>query len=400
MKKFLALMISFVVAGLIFAQQPADFLMRARALIESGKNSEAIVLLSDVFSKNADYRFLLERAEAEVASGDYSSAASDYQSANSLASYSGEFGMARISAIKGDAVSALKHLENNINSPFKKSEKEIMLDAAFSLIENTPEWRIFWKKDRYSVLETKMSEIVYYVSIGKSEDAVNLLKEISSDYREDQDVQYATALIQFSQGKYNETIAAMTKLLDKEKKNEKYLRLLAKAQSLSGNPSGASQSYSNLIDMGVVDASLFILRAECYNKTGEREKALKDISKFLELYPENRGALSFAGKVEAQSGDNLKALDYFSKNLKLHPNDPECFTDRASSYFASGTWNSAIEDYSMALDIQPSNSETWLNKGISLVNSSKLDDACHDFRAALKLGNKKAAGYISKYCIK
>lgn len=400
MKRFLVLMNTLIFAGVISAQQPADYLFRGKAFIESGKTGEAITILSEGLLKNQDYRFYIERAEAYMAGGDYKSAMSDYQNANALASSSGEYGLSRIYALKGDAVTSLKHLENNINSPFKKREKEIMLDAAFSLIENSPDWRQFWKKERYSMVEKSISEIEYYVSIGKTEDAGIALNELTADYPEDLNTQYAKALVDLSGGKNNESITLLTKLLETDKKNETLLRLLAKAQSSSGNPAGASQSYSDLIDMGVIDAGLFILRAECYNKTGEKDKALKDAAKFLELYPENKSALSFAGKLEAQSGDNLKALDYFSKNLKLHPNDPECFIDRGNSYLVSKTWDYAISDYSMALDIQPSNSETWLSKGVALLNSGNTEDACHDFRAALALGNKKATTYISRYCIK
>jgi len=400
MKRFLVLMNTLIFAGVISAQQPAAYLIRGKAFIESGKTGEAIAILSEGLLKNQDYRFYIERAEAYMAGGDYTSATSDYQNANALASSSGEYGLSRIYALKGDAVTSLKHLENNINSPFKKREKEIMLDAAFSLIENSPDWRQFWKKERYSMVEKSISEIEYYVSIGKIEDAGIALNELTADYPEDLNTQYAKALVDLSRGKNNESITLLTKLLETDKKNETLLRLLAKAQSSSGNPAGASQSYSDLIDMGVIDAELFILRAECYNKTGETDKALKDAAKFLELYPENKSALSFAGKLEAQSGDNLKALDYFSRNLKLHPNDPECFIDRGNSYFVSKTWDYAISDYSMALDIQPSNSETWLSKGVALLNNGRTEDACHDFRAALALGNKKATIYLSRYCIK
>jgi hypothetical protein len=35
----------------------------------------------------------------------------------------------------------------NLRSPFRKSEKEVMLDPAFALVENRPEWRQFWKKE-------------------------------------------------------------------------------------------------------------------------------------------------------------------------------------------------------------------------------------------------------------
>jgi Flp pilus assembly protein TadD len=54
----------------------------------------------------------------------------------------------------------------------------------------------------------------------------------------------------------------------------------------------------------------------------------------------------------------------------------------------------------MALDLEPGNSDTWLNKGIALLNSGKTEDACFDFRKSFSLGNKKAADYISRHCIK
>ena len=143
-----------------------------------------------------------------------------------------------------------------------------------------------------------------------------------------------------------------------------------------------------------------MLRADCYRKTGETDKALRDVRKYLEIYPENRSAISMAGKLESNSGDNLKALEYYSKNLKLHPNDPECYVDRANSYFISKTWDLAISDYSMSLDLKPTNSDVWLNKGIALLNSGKVEDACHDFRISFRQGNKRVADYISRNCIK
>jgi tetratricopeptide (TPR) repeat protein len=175
---------------------------------------------------------------------------------------------------------------------------------------------------------------------------------------------------------------------------------LAKAQTLTGNPSGASLTYTRLFSSGVADPEILLFRAECYRKTGETDKAMKDIDEYIDMYPEDKTALSLAGKVEAVSGDNLKALDYFSRNLKLHPNDPECYIDRANSYLIAKSWDWAINDYGMSLDLNPSNSDAWLNKGIALLSSGKVDDACHDFRKSLSLGNKRASEYVSRNCIK
>ena len=400
MKKILTLVLILVVTGTVFGQQTVYYILKARALNEQGKPDLAITLLDRAVSETKESGYFTERAEANILKGNYSAALSDYNEANKLTASSGEYGLARIYALKGDAGTALYHLELNLNSSFRKGEQEIMLDPAFGVIENRSEWRQFWKKEWYSSTEKSLSEIEYYISAGKADESRTVLSELKQNNPLNNDILYAEALINLAAGKYSEVIKVISGLTLLDPGNEKYLRLLAKAQTGASNQAGASVIYSQLIGSGVPDAELYILRAECYRKTGETGKALSDIEKYLDFYPENKNALSLAGKVESASGDNLKALEYFSTNLKLHPNDPECYIDRANSYFVSKSWDLAIKDYSMSLDLKPENSDTWLNKGIGLLNSGKVDDACHDFRKSLRLGNKRAAEFISNNCIK
>jgi len=400
MKKIL-LFISFAGIALITTgQKPVDYLMKGKALIEAGMPDEAVKTLSEGLKSFPESKFYLGRAEAYMAMGDYSQAINDYNSANKITQSSGEFGLARIYALKGDAATAVYHLEANLGSPFRKSEKEIMLDPSFSVIESRPEWRQFWKKELYGALEKGIAEIEYSISTGNTGDAKTTLSEFSGNYPGHDEIAYAGALISFAEKKHAESVKALTVLLADEPGNEKYLRLLSRAQEASGNFAGASSSYSRLIENSVGDPELLMLRAECYRKTGETGKAIDDVARYLDLYPGNKKALSFAGKLESASGDNLKALQYFSENLRLHPNDADCYIDRANSYFVSRSWDFAIKDYSMTLDLQPENSDAWLNKGIALLNSGKRADACHDFRRSFNLGNKKATEYLSRNCIK
>ena len=400
MKKIITLVWILLCTGTVFGQQTVDYILKARALTEAGKPDLAINLLTGAIAETKDSRFYTERAEANILRGDYSAAISDYNEADKLTPFSGEYGLSRIYALKGDAATALYHLEMNLNSSFRTGEKEIMLDPAFGPVENRSEWRQFWKKEWYSTTERSISEIEYYISAGKLDESKSVLTELKKSFDSNDDILYAEELINLASGNYSQVIKVISGITTSNPGNEKYLRILAKAQIGASDPAGASSTYSQLLSSGVADAGLFMLRAECYRKTGENDKALADVDKYLEIYPENRAALSLAGKVEAISGDNLKALEYFSKNLKLHPNDPECYIDRANSYFASKTWDLAIKDYSMSLDLKPGNSDTWLNKGISLLNSGKVEDACHDFRISFRLGNKRVTDYISRNCIK
>jgi tetratricopeptide (TPR) repeat protein len=354
-------------------------------------------VLNTAVNVSTDSRLFIERAEANILKGDFSGAISDFNEANRITPGSGEFGLSKTYALKGDAPTSLYHLELSMNSQFKKMEKEIMLDKAFSKLENRAEWRQFWKKEWYSLSEKSISEIEYYVSALKIDEAVEVLNQLRKSYDNDEDISYAEALINQAAGKNQEAIKAMSGL---NLSNEKYLRLVAKAQVAQNDPSGASVTYTQLINSGVPDAGLLIKRADCYRKTGETDKAMNDIKRYLEFYPNDNEALSLAGKIELKSGDNLQSLEYFSRNLKLHPNDPQVYLDRANSYFMSKSWDLAINDYAMSLDLKPDNSDAWLNKGISLLNEGKVEDACHDFRKSFSLGNKRVADYISRNCIK
>jgi tetratricopeptide (TPR) repeat protein len=383
----------------VYGQQSIDVILKARALSQAGRSAEAVRLLTQAIDETGGSLLYTERAEAYIAEKDLSAAARDFSQANSLTEHSGDYGLARIYALRGDAATSMYHLGLHMGSAYRKSEKEIMLDPAFHSVENRPEWRQLWKKEWYDYTEKSIAEIEFLTSKGKIEESRALINELKKYYPESEDVLYAEALISLESGRYSESVTLLSRLTTTNPGDEKYLRLLARAQTGQSNPAGASVTYSKLLGSGIADAELFILRAECYRKTRESDKAIRDIEKYLEYYPENKKALSLAGKVEAESGDNLKALEYFSKNLKLHPNDPECYIDRADSYFVSRSWDWAVRDYSMSLDLNPDNSSAWLNKGIALLSSGKTGDACYDFRRSYSLGNQKASSYIGKHCL-
>jgi tetratricopeptide (TPR) repeat protein len=400
MKRALVIILLAVNSCFLTGQSSAEYIMRSRALIESGKPGEAAAVLTEAAGRLNDAQLFLARADANLLKGDYQMAVSDLNTANSLTPGSGEYGLARIYALKGNPSTAVYHLQLCLKSSFKKSEKEILLDPSFNVIENSPEWRQFWKTDWYDNYEKGISEIEYDVSTGNIADAKSTLNDISGIYSERSGNLYAAALINYSEGKYPESLKALSTLASMEPSNEKYLRLLARTQEAAGNPAGASATYTRLLDLGVADAGLLLLRADCFRKTGENDKAVADAEKYLSFYPDSKKALSFAGRMESAAGDNIKALEYFSRNLALHPNDADCFTDRANSYFVARSWDLAIKDYSMALDLSPDNPDVWLNKGISLLNSGKTEDACHDFRISFNLGSRKATEYLSRSCIK
>lgn len=400
MKKGVLFFTIFLFFRIVGGQSVSDYLLKAQSYIKENNPGKAVEILSEAIGQKDDYRLFLLRGEAHVLNGKLSEAISDFNSANKKNPHSGDYALSRAYALKGDLSTSLYHLELSMNSDFKKDEKDILLDKAFIRMENKPEWRQFWKKEWYTELERNLSEVEFYLKSLKPENAVEILSRLEKEFPGNEDVKYAGALMNFYSRNYASSIKGLSELLSVSPDNEPYLRLLARAQTEASNPSGASATYTLLIKGEVADPDLFIRRAECYRKTGENEKALADVEKYLSFYPSDKSALRLAGKIEAASGDNLKALRYFSENLKLHPNDPECYLDRGNSYLSSKSWDWAVKDFSMALDLDPADSNTWLLKGIALIGYGKTEDACHDLKKSMSLGNKRASEYISKHCIR
>ncbi|MFN8242310.1 MAG: tetratricopeptide repeat protein, partial [Bacteroidales bacterium] len=291
-------------------------------------------------------------------------------------------------------------LESHMSSDQKQPEKSILLDESFSAIENSPEWRGFWKREHYNGLERAISEIEFYVSRGKAQEAAASLGDINSSYRNTQGARYASSIYFMATGKMQEAVSLLESLVSEEPSNMKYLGKLAEVQMTTGNYAGATNTLSKILELGTSDATILYSRAESYRKTSEYDKALSDINTYLGMYPSDRKAISLAGHIKADSGDNLEAIRLFSDNIKQNPGDPAVYLDRADSYFVGKAWTMAINDYAMSLDLEPENGDAWLSKGLALYNIGKQEDACIHFRKALSLGNKRASGFISRYCIK
>ena len=391
-----------IFAGInILNGQPApDYLLKAKALAETGKPEEALAILSAEIQKGAGANALIMRAEIFLAAGNTGMAEKDYNAAVSSLPGQSNYGLARVYAIRREAAKSVKYLMESLRYENSKNEKDIMLEKAFTAIENTPEWRQFWQNYSFPEEDARLSEVEYYLSTGKVKEAQKISGEMAGKYPESDKSLYARALVDFSLQKYQDVLTSLQSILKKESRNSEYLYLQAKAQMASGNAAGASVTYTRLIETGIVDATPYLRRAECYYKTGEFQKALTDINKYLDFYQSSKEAVRMAGKVSIALGDNIKAISYFTRNVELNPWDASCYIDRAGAYFSARSWSLASDDYGMSLDLDPGNADAWLNKGIAVVNTGMTGDACYYFNRAFILGNRQASSWINRYCIK
>jgi tetratricopeptide (TPR) repeat protein len=376
-----------------------DLLLRASVLREAGMTHGALALLNEATEITADYRITLEKGEIYLLTGDFQMAEAEFLEASRIAGNSGSFGLARVYASTGDAALAIRFLEKNLQSPYRVSERRIMTDSHISKIENTGQWRLFLSGDHYSEEEVFLSEIEYLISIGRSDEAFEMVGEIP-DISESVELIYAKALAAYSSGNFPVAINLLNSPSAAAIHEEKRNRLLAGSYLGMNDYRQASVFYTKLIDDEVPEPEFFLQRARAWYGMSDKKRSQADLEYFLKLFPGDNSALMLAAEVSAELGDSNSAMVYLNRNVEANPGSIEAYLSRGELLFSIRVWDRAVSDYSMALDLDPTDSEVWLKKAISLLNIGKTDDACHDFYRALRLGNRKAAEYISKNCIR
>lgn len=378
------------------SQESGDFFLRVKSLLDRGMYGSVLEVSG---SAQDDYRILLMCGEAALRGGDYSLAAGYYDRADRLNDGSGQLGLARVYAAKGDAATAVYHLEQHLASSFRRPERELLMDPFLTQIEDNRLWVQLWQKDWYNALEKGVAEVEYLVSRGRVNDAGEVALTFKGLYSGDPAVDYIEGLLAYASGNYSEASSFLRKSLNGEKGMSGVWDLYIK--SLLGE-----RDYFGVVRASEEASSLFpeniefrISRAEGLMMTGDRDGAYRIATDLLHFYPDKKDLLTMAASLAGSSGNYSDALRYLSRNIENNSGDASSFAGRGDIYLASGSYEFARSDYSMALDLDPRNGDIWYSKAMVLIYEERIDEACHDLKMAHRYGNKKAAALINRHCI-
>lgn len=400
MKKNIVFLILILMSPLLTGQGRYDAILKAVALSDAGHDTESADVLSDAINGGRDGALLLLRGEIFLKSGKLNEAAGDFMAAENISQGSGIYGLARCAAAAGDARAATAYLEIHLRSTAHKSEPEIMLDSSFAPVTSSPEWNALWKKDWYKGYERKTWEIENHIKNGRTDLAEETWHELSALYPDLPVTEYCNARIMMSRGHYREAAAILSRLTAGDDAPLSWRLALAEAHAGEGSYFAAATVYGKLMDDEYPDPGLLLNRARMLLKAGDRNAAKSDLERYLDLDPDNPEALGLTGKTFAEEGAIYEALPYLNGNIDKHPGDAKAFSLRGDAWLAARTWDKAAEDYTMSLDLDPDDAGVNLNLGIALINNGRTDDACHYLRRAKALGEKNAAQYLARYCIK
>jgi tetratricopeptide (TPR) repeat protein len=121
-------------------------------------------------------------------------------------------------------------------------------------------------------------------------------------------------------------------------------------------------------------------------KQGDYAGAIALLTRLIARHPDQSVDYNNRGLIFFQSGQRDKALADYNKALQLNPELDSAYNNRANYYASNGQLAEALTDYEMALDLNPGNTRTWINQAITFRELGLYDLALENLDMALMLG--------------
>jgi len=135
-------------------------------------------------------------------------------------------------------------------------------------------------------------------------------------------------------------------------------------------------------------------------RSGQPEKAMKQIRESLKLNPYNFETHLNMGYLLTQKGDYEKALEHLDWAVRIHPRHQQGWFNRATLLLSLGRKEMALADYDEALRLEPRYPEALNGRGIVRRDLGDLSGARADFDASIAMNPRQAKPWYFRALIR
>ena len=383
--------------GSLFCQGDRDDYLLGLARISEGRYQEADANLTDAISKNQNRNeYYLKRAECRYELGDYSGALNDLKNIDNKDI--GSLLAARCYARTGNTEQCLAYLEKHLRSVYKLPESVLLLDPAFTGLENLSQWRSLWRNEWYTDDERFLAEVTYLIRKKNYLDALEQLSQGAEAASPGHALLALRAEAFFGLGNLNNCITDLTAAIEKNGTIPSYFNRRAEAYNRQGKYLKAVQDYSRSLQLDPDQFDIYFARAKAYKAMDDLNSACDDMEFLVRYYPDSEKFLYDAGRMDYLNKSYINALKHLNSLLKISTDSAGYFQARGETYLATNIYRYAAMDFSMALDLDPYNSECYLKKGLARFHLGDTKGACSDWNKARQYGSAEAVSLLSRYC--
>jgi len=377
-----------------------DHYLAGRAYMVDGLYDSALFHLETALQQNpGSAELYYEVGICQFALNNYPAARESFYETEKRTRGLGSFYLAKSEIKLKHQQQALKYLKVHLQSRYKRSESELLLDEDISTLEGLPGWQQLWNEKRwYSSSDADFQNAMFLKSQGNYLEAINQLNQLEKQGYKKSVVLSEKADIYQELGNLKASRSALKEAVESDVRNLDAVQKLAILQLANGNPEDAVEGLDRVIRQDPARFEAYIQRAEARSQTGDLDGAMSDLELYLTYFPENDSAYYRQGLIQFDHGKYLGAIQSFNRSLALNSGEAAYFFARGQTYAATGTIRYADKDMSMALDLDPANGEIWFEKGKLDDKLGQVSDACFSYRKAYQYGVYEAGELIDKRC--
>jgi tetratricopeptide (TPR) repeat protein len=150
----------------------------------------------------------------------------------------------------------------------------------------------------------------------------------------------------------------------------------------------AVEIYDELIKQSPMEGRLYTQRATAWWARGERQRALADFDRAIQLGYAEPHAFTSRGMFHTAVGNVEEAIKDFGQAIQKNPRDEVPYINRAAVYLAQNKLELALKDYTQAIELNPKKAGNYQQRAVAHKMKGDLGAAQADFDKALELDPK------------
>lgn len=158
------------------------------------------------------------------------------------------------------------------------------------------------------------------------------------------------------------------------------------------NPTNTTNTVSanNLTPQQTLEVGIYAFENEKY------DQAVFFFSKYLQSFPNNKGAYYLRGLANRRLNNLDYALADYNKSIELDPNYVEAYVSRGFVHASKRNYDMALKDYNTAIKLDPNNEQAYINRAVAYKEMGKAKNSEEDFAKADNIAVAKSEAKISK----
>jgi tetratricopeptide (TPR) repeat protein len=165
------------------------------------------------------------------------------------------------------------------------------------------------------------------------------------------------------------------------------------ASAVATQVHACSAAIDSKLFKGTQLAGLYVNRANGYDANGDKNSALQDYNRALELAPDNAGIYYNRGALFVTQENYDAALKDYNAALRLNPGYVAALSNRGRLFAFKHDHSAALADFSEAIRLDPS-ALLYQDRGSVYVQQQQFQHALDDENAAIRLDPSVGLAYF------